>query len=339
MRRTQIAVAVALLFVGGAAMAGPGEAVFRDGPILLAQLEPGPDDELPVVVEDRSQRERLEARNAPLPVEVELSTPIGEFFLPAGTDVGRFRQETRVAPLVEPDTPAQVIRQRTELREVLLTEPIVVTNPLTGLEIVLDPGTLVQRLRTEERFDAEGNVLRDRVELRAVLPDGQELRIRARAPEIDAVEMELEDGIVQQSGSSGGARASSRASSSSSGGSSLRTEIRERVGDSRFELRERERDDGSRFERVERIREDGLRVEQVERVRDDGARVERTERIRDGDFRVDVVERVRDDGARVERVERVRDGDIRIERVERIREDTRIERPERDRSGSNSGRG
>lgn len=163
---------------------------------VLAQTTPPPDDSPIVVVEDRALRERGDERPGTLDSALSVVDPTTGavlFTLPEGTEVGREKSESRFA------VGGQLIRQRTDLRDidatVTLSDPITVTNRDTGLQMELPAGTVlsIDRLKVDQRMDASGNVLRNRIDLRAVLSDGTRVRIRERlAPEIDAVEVENE---------------------------------------------------------------------------------------------------------------------------------------------------
>lgn len=137
--------------------------------------------------EGRSVRERVDSRNLVLTAALEVRDAKGTTILnlPAGTSVGRERVETQFA------TTGAAIRQRTELSDVILSEPAEVVDRSTGGTVVLPAGTAM-RVRLDQRMDANGNVVRDRIDLRALKPDGTELRIRDRAPEIDVVALGLE---------------------------------------------------------------------------------------------------------------------------------------------------
>jgi hypothetical protein len=153
----------------------------------LAQTTPPPDDTPVVVIEDRALRQRSDERAFTLdqPLSIVDANGAEVIALPVGTSVGREKTEQRFAG------PDQLIRQRTDLRNVTLSEAVSVTDRRTGETVALPEGTVL-RVKVDQRMDASGNVLRDRVDLRAVLPDGTRVRIRDRAPEIEAVEVENE---------------------------------------------------------------------------------------------------------------------------------------------------
>lgn len=167
---------------------------------VLAQTPP-PADETPVVViEDRAARLKVDDRPGTLDAELQVVDPnTGTVVLtiPAGTEVGREKTEMRFGPAVAPAEPV-VIRQRADVRDagnVTLGSPVTVTNRETGQTLTLDAGTVlrIDRLKLDQRRDAAGNLIRNRVDLRAVLADGTRVRIRERlAPEIEAVEVENE---------------------------------------------------------------------------------------------------------------------------------------------------
>lgn len=179
-----------------------------------------PADPPVVVIEDRALRDRIDDRNLTLSTPLEVKDATGTTFLtlPTGTSVGRERLETRFAAEGVP------IRQRTDLRDVTLQEATSVTNRATGEIVELPAGTVI-RVKLDQRMDANGNIVRDRIDLRAVKPDGTRVRIRDRAPEIEVVDMENEvdapdapdDGIAGQSRQRG--RDAVRAADNSRGGS------------------------------------------------------------------------------------------------------------------------
>lgn len=157
----------------------------------FGQTTPPPTDPPVVVIEDRALRDRTDDRNLALTTPLEVKDATGTTFLtlPTGTSVGRERLETRFAAEGVP------IRQRTDLRDVTLQEATTVTNRATGEIVDLPAGTVI-RVKLDQRMDANGNIVRDRIDLRAVKPDGTRVRIRDRAPEIEVVDMENEiDGV------------------------------------------------------------------------------------------------------------------------------------------------
>lgn len=221
----------------------------------FGQTTPPPADPPVVVIEDRALRDRTDERNLTLDTPLEVKDATGTTFLtlPTGTSVGRERLETRFAAEGVP------IRQRTDLRNVTLQEATSVTNRATGEVVELPAGTVI-RVKLDQRMDANGNIVRDRIDLRAVKPDGTRVRIRDRAPEIEVVDVENEvdapdapdDGIASQSRQRG--RDAVRSADNSRGGSG-RAERSDRSGrGDRSDRAERpERPDRSgRSERVER---------------------------------------------------------------------------------------
>lgn len=153
----------------------------------FGQTTPPPTDPPVVVIEDRALRDRTDDRNLTLTTPLEVKDATGTTFLtlPTGTSVGRERLETRFAAEGVP------IRQRTDLRDVTLQEGTTVTNRATGEIDDLPAGTVI-RVKLDQRMDANGNIVRDRIDLRAVKPDGTRVRIRDRAPEIEVVDVENE---------------------------------------------------------------------------------------------------------------------------------------------------
>lgn len=159
----------------------------------LAVTEPAfgqttpPADNPPVVLEDRSLRVKVDERDLTLAAPLDIKDAEGNTIisLPVGTLVGRDRMETRFA------APDQPIRERTDLRDVTLGVATTVTDPRTGNTIELPAGTII-RVKVDVRRDAAGNIVRDRVDLRAVRPDGTKIRIRDRAPEMQVGEIENE---------------------------------------------------------------------------------------------------------------------------------------------------
>lgn len=156
-----------------------------------AQTSPAPTDPV-VVIEDRALRERTNARDVVLetPLAVQDAAGATILTLPAGTMIGRERLETRFT------APNQPIRERTDLRGVTLQEAVSVTDRSTGNTVELPAGTVI-RVKLDQRMDASGNIARDRIDLRAVLPDGTKVRIRDRAPEIDLADIENEANEVE----------------------------------------------------------------------------------------------------------------------------------------------
>jgi hypothetical protein len=146
-----------------------------------------PADPVPVVIEDRSLRSRTAARDLVLGETLAVTDAAGNTLvtLPAGTRIGRERNETRFAAEDQP------IRQRTDLRGVRLEAPTTITDRRSGETIELPAGTIL-RVRLDQRLDGDGNIVRDRIDLRAVQPDGTRLRIRDRAPETAVIERENE---------------------------------------------------------------------------------------------------------------------------------------------------
>lgn len=146
-----------------------------------------PADTPPPVLEDRSLRVKVDDRDLTLATPLDVKDAAGNtvISLPVGTMIGRDRMETRFA------APDQPIRQRTELRDVTLAVATTVTDPRTGNTIELPAGTVI-RVKVDVRRDAAGNIVRDRVDLRAVEPDGTKIRIRDRAPEMEVGEIENE---------------------------------------------------------------------------------------------------------------------------------------------------
>lgn len=167
---------------------------------VLAQTTPPADDAPIVVLEDRALRERIDDRPGTLDsalAVVDPTTGTVLFTLPAGTEVGRDKSESRFA------AGGQLIRQRTDLRNVdgtvTLSEAITVTNRETGQQMELPAGTVlsIDRLKIDQRRDASNNLLRNRIDLRAVVvnADGTTTRVRIRerlAPEVEAAEVENE---------------------------------------------------------------------------------------------------------------------------------------------------
>lgn len=158
----------------------------------FGQTTPPPTDPPAVVIEDRALRDRIDDRNLTLTTPLEVKDATGTTFLtlPVGTSVGRERLETRFAAEGVP------IRLRTDLRDVTLQEATTVTNRATGEIVELPAGTVI-RVKLDQRMDANGNIVRDRIDLRAVKPDGTRVRLRDRAPEtqIDQVENEVENEV------------------------------------------------------------------------------------------------------------------------------------------------
>lgn len=226
-----------------------------------AQTPPPPPDPV-VVIEDRALRERTNARDVVLetPLAVQDAAGATILTLPAGTMIGRERLETRFT------TPDQPIRERTDLRGVTLQEAVSVTDRSTGNTVELPAGTVI-RVKLDQRMDANGNIARDRIDLRAVLPDGTKVRIRDRAPEIDLVDIENEANEVENEAADNH-RQRGRDSAKPEGVSGRSVARSERSG----------RNDGDRGERADRSgRGGGDRLERPERSgRPD--RVERAER-------------------------------------------------------------
>lgn len=139
----------------------------------------------PLATEGRSIRERVDHLNLVLtgPLEVRDASGVTFLSLPAGTTVGLQRIEIEFA------TAGLAICQRTELRDVILSEDTVAVDRATGGNVTLPAGTLL-RVRLDQGMDADGKVVRDRIDLRALRPDGILVRIRDRAPEIDVVATE-----------------------------------------------------------------------------------------------------------------------------------------------------
>lgn len=135
-----------------------------------------------VVNGGRSVRERVDSRNLVLTcaLEVRDATGFTVLSLPAGTNIGRERVETQFA------IAGVAICQRTDLRDVLLPEETLVTDRSTGGTVVLPAGTMI-RAKLDQRMDANGKIVRDRIDLRALKPDGTQLRIRDRAPEVEVI--------------------------------------------------------------------------------------------------------------------------------------------------------
>lgn len=156
-----------------------------------ARTNPAGERSPSLVSEGRSVRERIDNLNLVLagPLEVRDASGIALVNLPTGTTVGLQRIETRFA------TAGLAIRQRTELRDVMLSEETMVTDRATGGSVTLPAGTLL-RVKLDQGMDAHGNIVRDRIELRALRPDGIHVRIRDRAPEIDV----LASGHLRHSG-------------------------------------------------------------------------------------------------------------------------------------------
>lgn len=209
----------------------------------LGQTTPPADTPPPVVLEDRSLRVKVDDRDLTLvtPLEVKDAAGATIISLPVGTLIGRDRMETRFA------APDQPIRERTDLRDVTLGVPTTVTDRQTGNTIELPAGTVV-RVKVDVRRDAAGNIVRDRVDLRAVLPDGTKIRIRDRAPEleVDDIENEVENEAADNRRQRG--RDSATAENSRGGGSG-RAERSGREG--RADRAERP-DRSGRSDRVER---------------------------------------------------------------------------------------
>lgn len=209
----------------------------------LGQTTPPADPPPTVVLEDRSLRVKADDRDLTLvePLDVKDAAGATVISLPAGTLIGRERTETRFA------APDQPIRQRTDLRDVTLAVATTVTDRQTGNTIELPAGTVI-RVKVDVRRDAAGNIVRNRVDLRAVQPDGTKIRIRDRAPEmeVDDIENEVENETAdnrRQRGRDGATADNSRGSSSARG---------ERSGrEGRAERAERP-DRSGRSDRVER---------------------------------------------------------------------------------------
>lgn len=218
---------------------------------VFAQTTP-PDDTPVVVVEDRSLRERVDQRDLTLENPLALVDAAGDpiLTLPVGTLVGREKIESRFA------AENQLIRQRTDLRNVTLTEAVIVTNRATGESVTLPAGTVL-RVKLDQRFDAAGNVVRDRIDIRAVRADGTRLRIRDRAPEVEVNDVENEMGDRHRQRG----RDMAKPEDNSSGDRSSRVE---RSGSDRSGRAERS-ERGGRMERAERSERSG-RMERAERT-------------------------------------------------------------------------
>ena len=166
-------------------------ACLAGSPAFAQTNDPGatPTDPPLVVIEDRAQRERTRDRNLALsePLELQNATGTTILTLPTATTIGQERLETRFAAEDQP------IRNRTDLRRVTLQEATTLTDRRTGETIELPAGTIL-RVKLDQRFDAAGNVVRDRIDIKAVQPDGTRIRIRDRPPEIEVVDRENENG-------------------------------------------------------------------------------------------------------------------------------------------------
>jgi hypothetical protein len=160
-------------------------------PVIAQTGDPGatPADPPLIVIEDRALRERTRDRDLTLSEALELQDATGSTILtlPIDTTIGRERQETRFAAENQP------IRNRTDLQRVTLQEATTLTDRRTGDAIELPAGAIL-RVKLDQRFDAAGNVVRDRIDIKAVKPDGTRIRIRDRSPEIEVVDRENEDG-------------------------------------------------------------------------------------------------------------------------------------------------
>lgn len=221
----------------------------------FGQTTPPPADTPVVVIEDRALRDRTDERNLTLDTPLEVKDATGTTFLtlPTGTSVGRERLETRFAAEGVP------IRQRTDLRDVTLQDAASVTNRATGEVVELPAGTVI-RVKLDQRMDANGNIVRDRIDLRAVKPDGTRVRIRDRAPEIEVVDIENEVDAPDAPDDEIGNRQRQR------GRDAARTADNSRGGGGRAERSDRSGrgDRGDRAERPERPDRSG-RGERVER--------------------------------------------------------------------------
>lgn len=158
-------------------------------PVLAQAGDPAatPTDPPLVVLEDRALRERTRDRELTLAEALELQDATGATILslPVDTTIGGERLETRFAAEDQP------IRNRVDLRRVTLQEATSLTDRRTGETIELPAGTIL-RVKLDQRFDANGNVVRDRIDIRAVKPDGTRVRIRDRSPETEVVDRENE---------------------------------------------------------------------------------------------------------------------------------------------------
>lgn len=204
-----------------------------------------PTEPPPVVIEDRSLRVKADDRDVTLsePLEIRDGTGSTLLNLPAGTLVGRERMETRFA------APDQPIRNRADLRDVTLGVDTSVTDPRTGTTFDLPAGTVI-RVKMDLRRDAAGNIVRDRVDLRATRPDGTQVRIRNRAPELEVDQIENEvDEVENEVGDNRRQRGRDGATSGSASGRSVaRAERSGRGGGDRVERSGR----SDRPDRVER---------------------------------------------------------------------------------------
>lgn len=224
-------------------------ALFAVSP-AFGQETPPPVDPPVVVIEDRALRDRIDERDVVLTAPLEVKDATGTVFLslPEGTTIRRERIETRFATATEP------IRVRTDLRDVVVPEGgTTVTNRATGEVIALPAGT-VFRVKLDQRM-ANGVTVRDRIDFRAVLPDGTKVRFRDRAPEIEVNDVENEIGDRNRQRGRDVAR-----SDDNRRGGSGRAERSERSGrGDRVERAERpERSDrGERAERPERPERSG----------------------------------------------------------------------------------
>lgn len=193
-------------------------ALLSGAPSAWAQTPPV--DETPVVViEDRSLRERTDERNLTLENELALVDAAGNpiVTLPVGTMIGREKLESRFT------ADNQLIRQRTDLRNVTLAEEVTVNNRATGETVTLPAGTVI-RVKLDQRLDANGNVVRDRIDLRARLADGTRIRIRDRAPEIEVNDVEINDNDEVGSRHRQRGREGARSDDNSSSGRAARSE-------------------------------------------------------------------------------------------------------------------
>lgn len=166
--RSALAAAVASALIGAAPASARTTAAGERSPSMMT--------------DGRSVCERVDTLNLVLAGPLEVRDASGATFLnlPTGTRVGRQRIETKFAAA------GLAIRQLTELRDVILSEETVLAYRATGGSVTLPVGTQL-RVKLDQGMDANGSVMRDRIDLRAVRPDGIEVRIRARAPEIDVV--------------------------------------------------------------------------------------------------------------------------------------------------------
>ena len=242
-----------LHFIRYTAVAAAVASALLAAPPSFAQTPPPTDTPPVVVIEDRALRERIDQRDVVLEAALDVKDAAGTTFLtlPEGTTIRRERLETRFATATGP------IRVRTDLRDVVIpTGGTTVTNRATGEVITLPEGTVI-RVKLDQRT-ANGVTVRDRIDFRAVLPDGTRVRFRDRAPEIDVNDVENEVGDNHRQRGRDSAKAEDNRSSSGRADRSDR-----RGGDDRADRSDRS-GRGDRVDRAERQERSG-RAERPER--------------------------------------------------------------------------